>query len=117
MNTLGSLVMAFVISAGCVDIKDKTCLTQCPVDCIYEGERMLYIQPDECIDCGACEPACPQEAIYYEPDLPEALEHFATVNAEFFDEVGSPGGAAGIDLSHRDHPFVAAIPQSSKADQ
>ena len=42
-----------------MDVKDKSCIEECPVDCIYEGGRMLYIQPDECVDCGACEPVCP----------------------------------------------------------
>lgn len=55
--------MAFVIGEPCVDVKDMTCIEECPVDCIYEGERMLYIHPTECIDCAACEPVCPVEAI------------------------------------------------------
>ena len=64
MGILGA--MTYVISQPCVDLKDKACIDECPVDCIYEGERMLYIHPDECVDCGACEPVCPVEAIYYE---------------------------------------------------
>ena len=64
--------MTYVIGLSCVDLKDKTCIEECPVDCIYEGERMLYIHPDECVDCGACEPVCPVEAIAYEDDLSEA---------------------------------------------
>ena len=56
--------MTYVIAEPCIDIKDKSCIEECPVDCIYEGERMLYIQPDECVDCGACEPECPNNAIY-----------------------------------------------------
>ena len=51
--------MTYVISAPCIDLKDRACVDECPVDCIYEGPRMLYIQPDECVDCGACEPVCP----------------------------------------------------------
>jgi NAD-dependent dihydropyrimidine dehydrogenase PreA subunit len=51
-----------------VDLKDKSCIQECPVDCIYEGGRMLYINPDECVDCGACEPVCPPGAIAYEDD-------------------------------------------------
>ena len=58
--------MTYVIAEPCVDVKDKACIDECPVDCIYEGDRMLYIHPDECVDCGACEPVCPVEAIYYE---------------------------------------------------
>ena len=54
--------MTYVIAEPCVDVKDKSCIEECPVDCIYEGSRMLYIQPDECVDCGACEPVCPVEA-------------------------------------------------------
>ena len=57
--------MTYVIAFPCVDVKDKSCIEECPVDCIYEGDRMLYIQPDECVDCGACEPVCPVEAIFY----------------------------------------------------
>lgn len=95
--------MSFVITSACVDIKDKTCLDNCPVDCIYEGARMLYINPDECIDCGACEPVCPQEAIFLDSDLPDELTHFARINSEYF--------AAGPADSGRDHPEVAAFPQ------
>ena len=62
--------MTYVIALPCVDVKDRACVDECPVDCIYEGNRMLYIQPDECVDCGACEPVCPVEAIYYEDDTP-----------------------------------------------
>ena len=65
--------MTYIITQPCVDVLDKACIEECPVDCIYEGERMLYIHPDECVDCGACEPVCPVEAIYYEDDLPQAL--------------------------------------------
>ena len=64
--------MTYVIAEPCVDLLDKACIEECPVDCIYEGERMLYIHPDECVDCGACEPVCPVEAIYYEDDVPDS---------------------------------------------
>jgi NAD-dependent dihydropyrimidine dehydrogenase PreA subunit len=102
--------LAFVISEACVDVKDKACLTECPVDCIYEGERMTYIQPLECIDCGACQPLCPQDAIYYEHDVPPDLAAYVAVNAEFFATVGAPGGAGNVDLSHSDHDVVRALP-------
>ena len=55
--------MPYVIASPCIDIMDQACVEECPVDCIYEGERKLYINPKECIDCGACEPVCPVEAI------------------------------------------------------
>jgi NAD-dependent dihydropyrimidine dehydrogenase PreA subunit len=61
-----------------VDVKDKSCIDECP-DCIYEGEQMLYIHPDECIECGACEPVCPAEAIAYEDDVPEQNAPFMAV--------------------------------------
>lgn len=68
--------MTYVIAQPCVDVKDKACIDECPVDCIYEGERSLYIHPDECVDCGACEPVCPVEAIYYEDDVPAQWSAF-----------------------------------------
>jgi len=73
--------VTYVIAEPCIDLKDKTCVDVCPVDCIYETERMLVIDPDECIDCGACEPECPVEAIYAEDALPEKWLPFVQVNA------------------------------------
>lgn len=110
--------MAYVIGEPCVDIKDRACVEECPVDCIYEGERSLYIQPDECVDCGACEPVCPVEAIYYEDDLPADLEPYKDDNAAFFDTtlpgrdgpLGTPGGAMKIGALHVDTPLVASRP-------
>ena len=66
--------MTYTICEPCIDVKDRACVDECPVDCIYEGGRMLYIQPDECVDCGACEPACPVTAIFYEDDVPGGVE-------------------------------------------
>ena len=76
--------MTYTIAEPCVDIKDKACIEECPVDCIYEGARMLYIHPDECVDCGACEPVCPVEAIYYEDDVPDQWSGYTQSNADFF---------------------------------
>jgi NAD-dependent dihydropyrimidine dehydrogenase PreA subunit len=106
--------VTYVITQGCVDLLDKTCIDECPVDCIYEGERMLYIQPDECVDCGACEPVCPVEAIFFEPDLPRDLRPYHRVNVEFFTYLGSPGGAANVGKIHSDHPMVAALPRQPR---
>ncbi|QLY30375.1 ferredoxin [Nocardia huaxiensis] len=109
--------MTFVVAASCVDVLDRACIEECPVDCIYIGERMAYIQPDECTDCGACEPACPVEAIYYEDDMPDGQEVFVKENARFFAETlpgrdapfGSPGGGgARMGALGVDTPFVAA---------
>src|SRR5204863_176446 len=86
----------YVIAEPCVDLKDKACIEECPVDCIYEGKRSLYIHPDECVDCGACEPVCPVEAIFYEDDTPAQWKDYYRANVDFFTEttsIGSPGGA------------------------
>jgi NAD-dependent dihydropyrimidine dehydrogenase PreA subunit len=89
-------VVAYVVAEPCVDVLDKACIDECPVDCIYPGERMVYIQPDECVDCGACEPVCPAEAIFYVDDLPEEWSAFTGINEVFFATAGSPGGASGM---------------------
>ncbi|HIT75224.1 MAG TPA: ferredoxin family protein [Candidatus Avipropionibacterium avicola] len=102
--------MTYVIAQPCVDLKDRACVEECPVDCIYEGKRMLYIHPDECVDCGACEPVCPVDAIYYEDDLPEEEQAYYDANVHFFDDLGSPGGASKLGVVDADHPFVAALP-------
>lgn len=104
--------MAYVIAFPCVDTKDKACVDECPVDCIYEGNRMLYINPEECVDCGACEPVCPAQAIFYEDDLPAEWVQYTQINAGFFDELGTPGGAARIGPQDMDHPLVSALPYS-----
>jgi NAD-dependent dihydropyrimidine dehydrogenase PreA subunit len=106
--------MAFVIAEPCVDVKDKACLEVCPADCIYEGERTLYIHPEECIDCWACEPVCPVEAIYPDSMLPEQWGDYARVNSEFFEiaGAGSPAGASDLKPLGIDHPIIAALPQN-----
>ena len=98
--------MTYVITEACIDVKDKACLTECPVDCIFEGNRMTYIDPDLCIECGACEPLCPQDAIYYDLDLPSELAEYAQINVEFFDGM-SAKSSKGVDVTDRDHPTVA----------
>lgn len=114
--------MAYVIAQPCVDVMDRACVDECPVDCIYEGGRSLYIHPDECVDCGACEPVCPVDAIYYEDDLPDEYAPFLADNAAFFDQqlpgcekpLGSPGGAAKIGATGVDTPLVAGLaPQNA----
>ena len=81
--------MAYYITETCIDVKDKACVEVCPVDCIHpidgEGEPMLYIDPDECIDCGACEPECPVEAIFAEEDMPEDQGRFVEINTKYFE--------------------------------
>jgi len=102
--------MTYLIASSCLDVKDRACVDECPVDCIYEGKRMLYIHPDECVDCGACEPVCPVEAIFYEDDVPTDDADFTRINAEFFTTIGSPGGASGTNVADHDHPDIARRP-------
>ncbi len=81
--------MAYVITEACIDVMDKSCVDVCPVDCIHfeEGaDRMLYINPEECIDCGACEPACPVNAIYAEDAVPDSQEAFKEINALWYED-------------------------------
>ncbi|HUI18166.1 MAG TPA: ferredoxin family protein, partial [Alphaproteobacteria bacterium] len=76
--------MTYVIASACIDVKDGACQKVCPVECIYEGGRMMYIQPEECISCGICLSVCPVQAIYEEDELPAPEAGFKAVNAEFF---------------------------------
>jgi NAD-dependent dihydropyrimidine dehydrogenase PreA subunit len=81
--------MTYVIAEPCIDVTDQACVDVCPVDCIHfeEGtDRMLYIDPDECIDCGACEPECPVEAIFTEEDVPDEWKAYTAVNATWFND-------------------------------
>ena len=80
--------MPYVVTSNCQRCRFTDCVEVCPVDCFYADAEMLYIHPDECIDCGACEPACPVEAIYSEDDLPEGEEAWIQINAE---KVEAPG--------------------------
>ena len=107
--------MPYVIAQPCIDVMDKSCMEECPVDCIYEGSRKLYINDKECIDCGACEPVCPVEAISQDRRVPDDQTEFVQDNVRFFTEVlpgrdvpiGVPGGAAGTGVIGVDTPFVA----------
>jgi ferredoxin len=74
--------MTYVVTTNCQDCRFTDCVTVCPVDCFHGDERMLYIDPDECIDCGACVPECPVEAIFAEDDVPESEQHWTAINAE-----------------------------------
>ena len=80
--------MTYVIAQPCIDVKDKACVEVCPVDCIHpiDGEdvNQLFIDPDECIDCGACEPECPVEAIFEESEVPKEWNKYININYEWF---------------------------------
>jgi len=73
--------MTYVVTEACIRCKYMDCVEVCPVDCFYEGENMLVIHPDECIDCGVCEPECPAEAIL--PDSEGELDRWLALNAEY----------------------------------
>ena len=73
--------MTYVVAEPCVACKYTDCVDVCPVDCFYEGENFLVIHPDECIDCGACVPECPTEAIFDEQELPAKWAEYLEINA------------------------------------
>lgn len=106
--------MAYVVTSACIDVKDGACVKCCPVDCIYEGARMFYIHPDECITCGICASVCPTDAIHEDVDLPFELRHFILINHEFFGPdvsgLGTPGGASDVGPTPLDHPTIATHP-------
>src|SRR5690349_12745589 len=81
IETARELPMTYVVTDNCIKCKYMDCVEVCPVDCFYEGENMLVIHPDECIDCGVCEPECPAEAIF--PDNVPGLEKWLQLNADF----------------------------------
>ncbi len=78
--------MAYVIAEPCIGTKDKSCVDVCPVDCIHgkDDDPQLYIDPDECINCGACEAVCPVQAIFEEGMLPPQWESYITLNRDYF---------------------------------
>jgi len=81
----------YVITEACRNTKDKACIDVCPVDCIYEGPDQLYIHPDECIDCGACEPECPVTAIFPAEDVPPEQAGAVELNRVVFASANPPG--------------------------
>lgn len=118
--------MTHVVTAGCVDVMDRACTTVCPLDCMYEGNRALYINPNdinpnECIDCNECEPACPSQAILYEEALPDELIRFLDDNARFFHEpllsrpeaLGTLRGVAKVSPIGIDTNLASTFPSSS----
>jgi NAD-dependent dihydropyrimidine dehydrogenase PreA subunit len=107
--------LPFVIGSPCIDVRDRSCVEECPVDCIYEGDRKLYINPAECIDCGACMPACPVEAISMDRRTSAEDAPFVKDNDHFFHGVldgrdapiGDLGGASGAGRLGIDTSLVA----------
>lgn len=84
--------MPYVIAEPCIEVKDRSCMDVCPVDCIHEGQvevngvvyDQLFINPNECIDCNMCVGECPVDAIFVGDDLPDKWKKFAGINAEFY---------------------------------
>ena len=78
--------MTYVIAAPCIGVKDLSCTEVCPMNCIHgtDNDEMLYIDPEECIDCGACVPVCPVKAIFSEDEVPKKWKHFIQTNADYF---------------------------------
>ena len=118
--------MAFVITDPCIDTKDTACVDVCPVDCIhprkdeaeFESAAMLYIHPEECIDCGACVPACPVAAIYDAPDTtPVSQKYLIEANAVY--RAGEPDAVARAEtlvLQHKSaHPELMAVAPAERA--
>lgn len=112
--------MTYVIGPACIDVLDRACLDVCPVDCIYVGGRKSYINPQECIDCGACEIECPETAIFVDrkgrkspvlaPFIEDSVEFFALALPGRDEALGTPGGASRIGELGVDTPFIAAKP-------
>ncbi|NMM25012.1 MAG: 4Fe-4S binding protein [Phycicoccus sp.] len=112
--------MTYVIGKECIDALDRSCIDVCPVDCIYEGARKSYINPVECIDCGACELACPEVAIFpARKARTDEQRKFLADNASFFslplpgktEPLGSPGGGERISPVGTDTPFIGGWPK------
>ncbi len=101
----GGPALTYIITEPCIDLKDKSCVDVCPVDCIHEADRMLVIDPEECIDCGACEPECPVEAIFPEDAVPDKWEPFIKINYAYPD--GLDDGQRAGDGPDRGQPAAA----------
>lgn len=92
--------MTFIITEPCIGTKDTACVDACPVDCIhpradedeFESEKMLYIDPEECIDCAACVPECPVEAIFAEDEVPEKWHNYIDINYEWYGQSRETAG-------------------------
>jgi NAD-dependent dihydropyrimidine dehydrogenase PreA subunit len=113
--------VVYVIGKECIDVQDHSCVDVCPVDCIYEGDRKNYINPDECIDCGACEIVCPEIAIFpaRKARSDDERQRFTADNAAFFTlplpgleaPLGNPGGARTVGHVPADTPLAADWPR------
>jgi NAD-dependent dihydropyrimidine dehydrogenase PreA subunit len=100
-------IVTYIITEPCIDVKDKSCVDVCPVDCIHESDRMLVIDPEECIDCGACEPECPVEAIYPEDAVPDKWVPFIRINYAYPEGMESVNGLVQEQIAQSAPPPIA----------
>ena len=103
--------MTYVVVESCIKCKYMDCVEVCPVDCFYEGENMLVIHPDECIDCGACEPECPWQAIFEEPAVPDPLKDDIDLNHAMVDIMDQFKVKAFVQT---EHPTPEQIAENKK---
>ena len=113
--------MTFVITQPCIDTMDQSCVEVCPVDCIHfeqdTADRMLYIDPDACIDCGACQPACPVQAIFPGPEVPDEMAPYTEINAVWYqDPDAARAQVAALTGGTAPAPAAAAAPAAEPAE-
>ena len=101
--------MPFVVTEKCIKCRYTDCVEVCPVNCFYEGENMVVINPDECIDCGVCEPECPIEAIKSDEELAPGEEHWLEINAKY--------SATWPNITKSKGPLEGADDMAEKADK
>jgi ferredoxin len=100
-------IVTYIITEPCIDVKDKSCIDVCPVDCIHETDRMLVIDAEECIDCGACEPECPVEAIFPEDAVPDAWTPFIRINYAYNEGVDAVNALVAEQIAQSPPPPIA----------
>ena len=96
--------MPYVVAQPCINCKHTDCVEVCPVDCFYEGPNFLAIHPDECIDCNACVPTCPVEAIYADDELPAKWEHYTQWN----EYLATQWQQLGYNITEKKEPLPTA---------
>ena len=99
--------MTFVVTDNCRKCRFTDCVAVCPVDCFHADDEMLYIDPEECIDCGACEPECPVEAIYPEDAVPDKWEPFIRINYLYSDGIDAVNAAAAKQIEDSPPPQLS----------
>lgn len=99
--------MTYIVTENCIKCKYQDCVEVCPVDCFYEGENFLVIHPDECIDCGVCEPECPAEAII--PDTEPGVEKWLEINTKF--------ASVWPNITRKGDPLADAAEWDGKSDK